>query len=70
MCQVTRDFNINYDNILHIIAKDNNIIELQSLFKHNILLENLQLELNKCYVSNKQNWITKKEFNPKKRKKK
>jgi len=42
MCQVIRDSNINYDNILYIVAKDNNIIELQSLFKHNSLLANLQ----------------------------
>jgi hypothetical protein len=29
MCQVIRDPNINYHNILHIVGKDNNIVELQ-----------------------------------------
>jgi hypothetical protein len=63
MCQVTKNSNINYDNIPCIVIKDNNIIELQSLFKRNILLANLQPELNKCYVSNKHNWITKMNVN-------
>jgi len=25
----------NFNNILHVVAKDNNILELQSLFEHN-----------------------------------
>ncbi len=53
---------INFNNIPHVVTKDNNIFELQGLLEHNDFISKPRIRIIQMlyYVSNKKNWITNK----------
>jgi hypothetical protein len=54
---------IDFDDILFIVTKDNNILELQGLLEHKDFTNKPTTIITHAmliYVSNKHNWITKK----------
>jgi hypothetical protein len=46
MCQVRRG-GTNFDNILHVVTKDNNILELQGFLEHNDFTNKTEMKILK-----------------------